>query len=479
MRCLLIGAYTALAFCTGQSNAQRTYGGSKPNIILIVADDLGYGDLGCYGQQKIATPQIDKLASAGLKFTQFYAGTSVCAPSRASLMTGLHTGHTAIRGNRGFKPEGQYPLPADAVTMPQLLQEVGYSTTAFGKWGMGYPGSTGAPEKQGFENFYGYLCQSLAHNYYPDHLWKNGTRVELPFNIGRDSLYSGDDIHSHALSFINAPHDAPYFLFLPYTLPHGDLDLPRDSVYGNYVKQFGEDSVKTPVKLRGPNDRHQPYPHAAFAAMVSRLDKYVGEIVSAVKASGMANNTLIIFTSDNGPHREDGADPEFFNGSGGLRGIKRDLYEGGIRVPFIAYWPGTIKPGTTHQTGAFWDLLPTFMQLSGVPINKDKTDGLSLVPTLLAQGKQAQHPFFYWEFHENNGRQAVRMGKWKGVVYDAGLQAPKPMQLFDLEKDPFEKNDIAAQYPKVTEEIRQIMQREHRPQKDWPLLYNEQPNARQ
>ena len=453
--------------------AQRTYGSSKPNIILIVADDLGYGDVGCYGQQKITTPNIDRLASAGLKFTQFYAGTSVCAPSRASLMTGLHTGHTAIRGNREIKPEGQHPLPEDAVTMPQLLQELGYKTAAFGKWGLGYPGSSGIPEKQGFNSFYGYLCQRLAHNYYPDHLWDNGTRIDFPFNIGKDSLYAGDHIQEKALRFIKQEHEQPYFLFLPYTLPHGDLDVPQDSTYWRYVKQFGEDSVPHPEKLRHANDRHEPYPHAAFAAMVSRLDRYVGEVVKAVKESGMANNTMIMFTSDNGPHREDGGDPEFFNSSGGLRGIKRDLYEGGIRVPMIAHWQGTIKPGVTNQTGAFWDLFPTFVELGGLPLKEGRTDGISLVPTLLGKGKQVQHPFFYWEFHENNGRQAVRMGKWKGVVYGVGLAAPETLQLYNLDKDPFEKEDVAAINPGVVAEIKAIIAQEHTGLADWPLLYAE------
>ncbi len=453
--------------------AQPMYGGSKPNIILIVADDLGYGDVGCYGQQKITTPHLDRLASAGLRFTQFYAGTSVCAPSRASLMMGLHTGHTPIRGNRGFQPEGQYPLPQDAVTLPQLLQESGYYTAAFGKWGMGYPGSAGVPEKQGFNRFYGYLCQSLAHNYFPDHLWDNDTRIDLAGNRGKDSLYSADHIHGQALSFIRQQHEQPYFLFLPYTLPHGDLDVPKDTTYERYVRQFGEDSLPHPGKLRHLRDRHEPFPHAAFAAMVSRLDRYVGDVVKAVRESGRAENTLILFTSDNGPHREDGGDPAFFNSSGGLRGIKRDLYEGGIRVPLIACWPGTIKPGVTRQTGAFWDLLPTLTELAGLPLRGDRTDGISLVPALLGKGKQPQHPFFYWEFHENNGRQAVRMGSWKGVAYGVGLAVPEAFQLFDLERDPYEKHNLADKYPKVVEALKTIMAKEHTGLTDWPLLHAE------
>lgn len=451
--------------------AQRTYGGSKPNIILILADDLGYGDLGCYGQQKVRTPNIDALAADGLKFNQFYAGAPVCAPSRASLMTGLHTGHTAVRGNREFKPEGQYPLPEATVTFAHLLQEAGYATAAFGKWGLGHPGSTGVPGKLGFGEFYGYNCQRQAHNYYPDHIWHNDERIEWPFNAGRDSLYAADDIHQKALAFIDRQHEQPFFLFLPYTLPHGDLDVPRDSVYRHYVKQFNEPPVPRPEKQR-PGDRYEPYPHAAFAAMVARLDKYVGEIRKKVKLSGMENNTLIIFTSDNGPHREDGGDPEFFNSSGGFRGIKRDLYEGGIRVPMIACWNKTIKPGTTSQTGAFWDFFPTFLGLAGLPYNQT-IDGISLVPTLMGKGKQAQHSVFYWEFHENNGRQAVRMGKWKGVQYKVGLEQPDAIELYDLEKDPGEKNNLAAKYPEVVMGMKAVFEKEHRYNKDWPVLFQE------
>jgi arylsulfatase A len=470
MRFWIIACLGGQLFLPCRGKARQLFAHGKPNIVLIVADDLGYGDLGCYGQQKISTPHIDQLAESGLRFTQFYSGTSVCAPSRASLMTGLHTGHTAIRGNREIMPEGQYPLPEETLTIPQLLQARGYFTAAFCKWGMGYPGSTGVPEKQGFNSFYGYLCQRLAHNYYPDHLWQNSTRIDFSCNVGKNSIYAADHIHQKALSFIAGAHQQPYFLYLPYTLPHSHLDVPKDSTYWRYVKQFGEDSVPQPGKLRHAYHRHQPYPHAAFAAMVSRIDRYVGEVADAISASGMANNTLIIFTSDNGPHREDGGDPEFFNSNGGLRGIKRDLYEGGLRVPMIAYWPGTIKPAVTQQAGAFWDFLPTFMALTGSMLPAPHTDGISLAPTLLASGKQLQHRFFYWEFHENDGRQAVRMGKWKGVVYGAGLNRQPPMQLFDLEKDPDERRDLAAGNIKVVAKIKSIMQREHQPLKDWPLL---------
>ncbi len=455
---------------------QRMYAGQKPNIILIVADDLGYGDLGSYGQQKIQTPHIDALAKSGLSFTQFYAGTTVCAPSRASLMTGLHTGHTAVRGNRGFKPEGQFPLPEDAVTLPQLLQEQGYTTAAFGKWGLGYPGSTGMPDKQGFQEFYGYLCQSLAHNYYPDHLWLNGIKINIPQNLTGDSIYSADHIHRQALAYLAQPKEQPYFLFLPYTLPHGDLDVPRDSVYQHYVKLFNEPPVERVANSK-PNDRYEPHPHAAYAAMVARLDAYIRQIRQQVKSMGQEENTLIIFTSDNGPHREDGGDPEFFNSSGIFRGIKRDLYEGGIRVPMIASWKNTITAGTkTDHVAAFWDFLPTFLDLSGIKPSGD-FDGISFAPTMLHSGKQSKHPFLYWEFHENNGRQAVRMGKWKGVVYNASLANPNPMELYDLEKDPGETNNVAGRNGRLVAELMSIMQREHRYNKEWPLLFKEKESS--
>jgi len=420
-----------------------------PNIILILADDLGYGDVGYQGQQKVHTPNIDHLATQGMRFTQFYAGATVCAPSRASLMTGLHTGHTPIRGNRGFQPEGQYPLADSSLTIATVLQQHGYTTGAFGKWGLGYPGSTGIPSKQGFATFFGYNCQSLAHNYYPDHLWDNDSIVHLD-----GATYSADLIHQHAMRFIRENKAHPFFLYLAYTLPHAQLQVPHDSVYANYLNQF-HDSL-----------------HASFAAMVTRLDRYVGEILAQIKEEGLAGNTLILFTSDNGPHREGGGDPDFFNGSGNFRGIKRDLYEGGIREPFIAVWPGRIKARTTSEyTGAFWDLFPTFEQLAGIPLTKN-IDGLSILPVLEGQpGKQ--HEYLYWEFHENNGRQAVRYGKWKGVRLNVSKDPNAPIELYDLEKDPGEKHNIAAEHAIIVRQIKQYMQEAHQPNKDWPLLATE------
>ncbi|HEX7904118.1 MAG TPA: arylsulfatase [Chitinophagaceae bacterium] len=442
----------------------------RPNFILILADDLGYGETGCYGQQKIETPHIDKLAAGGIKFTQFYAGTSVCAPSRASLLTGLHTGHTAIRGNKGTEPEGQTPLPDSVTTIATLLQQHGYTTAAFGKWGLGYITTSGDPNKKGFDQFYGYNCQTLAHDYYPDHLWKNKERIDLSVNLMADSIYSADLIQKEALHFLNEKHDQPFFAYLPYTLPHGDVIVPHDSLYEYYKKKFNESPLTgDALKTMSHNMKAEPYPHAAFAAMVGRLDKYVGEIIETLKQNGTLDNTLIIFTSDNGPHKENGGDPEFFNSNGDFRGIKRDLYEGGIRVPFIAYWKGKIKPGVSDHIAAGWDIYPTLQQLAGMKITRG-IDGISLLPVLLNKGKQEPHNYLYWEFHENNGRQALRWGKWKAVRLNVTSDPNSPIELYDLNKDPGEQNNIATQYPLVVKQIEQMIKQSHVRNIDWPLL---------
>jgi len=446
--------------------------GKKPNIILIVADDLGYGDVGCYGQQKIKTPNIDRMAKAGMKFTQFYAGTSVCAPSRASLMTGMHTGHTYIRGNKGIKPEGQFPLPDSTVTIARVLEANGYITGGFGKWGLGFPGSGGVPSKQGFDDFYGYNCQTEAHNYYPDHLWHNDERIELPGNRQSDSVYSAGLIHEKALVFLQQNQAKPFFLFLPYTLPHAALYGPHDSLYNYYRKQFNETPAPE-VKPAKTDYHYEPYPHAAFAAMVARLDHYVGDILDAVKKAGLSENTLILFTSDNGPHKEGGGDPVFFNSSGPLRGIKRDLYEGGIRVPFVAVWKNNIAAGSTSAfTGTFWDLFPTFQEMARIPVSKN-IDGLSFLPVLKGRAMPAQHPYLYWEFHESGGRQAVRIGKWKGVRLNVSTEANPSTELYDLEKDTGEQHNIAAAHVEIVRQIDKIIQQSHTYDKNWPLLLSE------
>jgi arylsulfatase A len=445
----------------------------KPNIIFIFADDLGYADIGCYGQQKIETPNIDKLAANGMKFTQFYSGSTVCGPARCSFMTGLHTGHTVIRGNKPFAPEGQTPLSDSVITIANVLQQNGYATAAFGKWGLGFNQNSGDPNKKGFDRFYGYNCQSLAHDYYPLYLWDNHRKVDLSINKQYDSIYSASLIHQQAIDYINKADRKPFFMYLPYTLPHGDVVGPHDEFYTYYAKKFNEQPlIGNQLKKREHTVTAEPLPHAQYAAMVARLDKYVGDIVKAVSDKGLATNTLIIFTSDNGPHKENGGDPEFFNSNGIFKGIKRDLYEGGIRVPFIAYWPEKIKATETTMPAALWDMYPSFLQLAGVK-NRSTVDGISLIPTLLKKGKQAKRSYFYWEFHENDGRQAVRWGKWKGIRLGVNKNENAPMELYDIEADPSEKNNVANQYPKIVKKLNSLIQQAHWRNVDWPLLPQE------
>ncbi|GAB3432038.1 arylsulfatase [Niabella aquatica] len=440
----------------------------QPNIIFILADDLGIGDIGVYGQQKIKTPNIDLLAHQGMKFSQFYSGTSVCAPSRSSLMTGQHTGHTPVRGNKATSPEGQWPLPADAVTVAEVLKDAGYATGCFGKWGLGYIETPGNPVRQGFDEFYGYNCQSLAHDYFPDHLWHNNTRVDLPNSPQDQQVYSAQLIHDKAKAFIESNSSEPFFLFLSYTLPHAALQLPQnDSLFTFYKKMFNEQPVAVASGWAGKGYQPQAYPRAAYAAMVSRLDLYVGEVKQQLEQLGIDKNTLIIFASDNGVHKEGGNDPAFFSSNGGFRGFKRDLYEGGIRTPFIAYWPGTIKPRSQSKyIGAFWDVLPTCAQLAGTKAPAG-IDGISFVQELLGR-KQKQHDHLYWEFHEQGGKQAVRMGRWKAVRLKA-METATPIELYDLDTDPAEKNNVAAAHPGIVSEIATIMQKEHIENTDFPF----------
>lgn len=442
---------------------------SRPNIILIVADDLGYGDLGCYGQKRFATPNLDRLAAEGMRFTQHYSGCTVCAPSRSSLMTGLHTGHTPIRGNKEHQPEGQMPLPASSVTVAELLRQAGYATGAFGKWGLGSPGSEGDPNRQGFDEFFGYNCQRLAHNYYPRHLWHNQEKVLLAENEGeKRGTYAPELIQKKALQFLQEHRQQPFFLFVPTVIPHAELTAPEpymDRFRGRFLpeKTFaGTDS--------GPRFRLGPYAsqkesHAAFAAMVTYLDDQVGEIMAKVKSLGLEENTLILFGSDNGPHLEGGADPDYFGSRGPLRGYKRDLYEGGIRTPLIARWSGHIRPSqTSGHIASFWDFLPTACDLAGLKIPKG-LDGISYLPTLLSHN-QKQHNFLYWEFHEGKSTaQAVRMGRWKAIR----KASRNPMELYNLDSDPGETLDLASQNPDVMEKIESFLRRARADSPDWPF----------
>lgn len=434
----------------------------KTNIIYILADDLGYGDLGCYGQEKIQTPNIDRLASQGMKFTNHYSGSTVSAPSRCALMTGYHTGHCYIRGNKPAYPEGQESIPDSSTTIAQVLKQAGYTTAAIGKWGLGAPGAVGDPNNQGFDYFFGYNCQREAHTYYPKHLWRNQKKVLIPENKdGQRQVYSHDLLADDALNFIRQHKDTAFFLFLPFTIPHAEIAVPENSL-NQYKGKFPE----TPHK--GGHYSAQEFPHAAFAGMVSRLDADVGRIVELIDSLGLAENTLIVFTSDNGPHLEGGADPDFFNSNGGLRGYKRDLYEGGIRVPMIARWSKTIAPGSqSDHISAFWDIFPTFAQVAGIE-TIPPNDGISFLPELLGK-KQPEHEFLYWEFHEQGKRQAVRKGKWKAVRLDIEANPNAPLELYDLSTDPAEKNNIAAGNPEIVAEMEKLISKAHTPSALWPL----------
>lgn len=439
-----------------------------PNIIYILADDLGYGDLGCYGQERFSTPRIDQLAQGGIRFTRHYAGSTVCAPSRSVLLTGFHTGHTPVRGNREVEPEGQYPLPDQAFTLAEMLREQSYVTGAFGKWGLGFPGSEGDPVHQGFDQFFGYNCQRYAHRYYPAYLWENRQKYKLEGNDWVHTVtYAPDVIQSKTLEFIHAHRDQPFFAYIPMIIPHAELIIPGDSASLEFAGSFPEEPYRGgPGADYGPGliiSRYcsQDAPRATFAAMVRRLDRYVGEIIDTLEALGLEENTLVIFSSDNGPHREGGADPEFFNSNGNLRGIKRDLYEGGIRVPMIAYWPGTIRAGRiTDHVSAFWDLFPTLADLTGYAL--DSTDGISFLPELLGR-EQPEHAMLYWEFHEQGGKQALLAGSWKAVRLQVGKDSTGPLELYRLDEDPQETMNLASDYPELVQQFSRMMQEARTP----------------
>ncbi|MCF2491224.1 arylsulfatase [Dyadobacter sp. CY347] len=460
--CLLI--HLTGAHLHAQTPATKTV---RPNIIFILADDLGYGDVGFNGQKLIRTPNIDRLAREGMIFNQFYAGTSVCAPSRSSLLTGQHTGHTYIRGNKSVLPEGQQPIADSVLTVAEILQKAGYVTGAFGKWGLGPVGSEGDPNKQGFSQFYGYNCQSLAHRYYPNHLWDNDKQIVLEANknLLYNKEYAPDLIQKKALSFMDSRDGKqPFFLFLPYILPHAELIVPDDSIFQSYKGKFEEKfhrGADYGSNAKSGGYTSQEFPRATFAAMVTRLDMYVGQVLDKLKEKGLDKNTLVIFTSDNGPHVEGGADPKFFRSSGAFRGVKRDLYEGGVREPFAARWPGTIKPGSkSDYIGAFWDILPTFTELANAQAPHN-IDGISFTDALKGKPTQKKHDYLYWEFHEQGGRQAVRQGNWKAIRLKAAGNPDALVELYDLSKDPGETTNLTPQFPEKAKELGQIMNKAH------------------
>ena len=425
---------------TSQDSASIAQGQKrKPNIILFLADDLGYGDLGCYGQKFIKTPHLDQMAAAGIRFTDFYSGSTVCAPSRCTLMTGYHTGHSRVRGN------DIVPLHPEDICVAELLKAAGYATGIFGKWGLGEPGTTGVPNKKGFDEWFGYLNQVHAHDYYPDYLWRNEDIVTLP-----PRTYSHDLFTQEAIDFIKRKQNEPFFLYVPYTIPHANNEL-------------GDEGMEVPSDA--------PYSHESwpqqqknYAAMITRLDAHIGQILALLAELGLEEDTIVLFSSDNGPHEEGGTTAEFFDSNGPLQGIKRDLYDGGVRVPMIARWSGKIKPGqVNHQPFALWDFLPTATEIAGIAA-PEGIDGISMLPAMLGKSSKS-HKLLYWEFHERGFEQAIRMGKWKAVRH--GLN--QPIELYDLETDISEQCNLAVKYPDVVQKIKEILQTVRFDSKEFPI----------
>jgi len=471
-----------MAGCGGQNQIKETRETEepedRPNIIYILADDLGYNELGSYGQEKIRTPHLDRLAGEGMKFTQHYSGSTVCAPSRCVLLTGRHTGNSLVRdnyelgdftdGNEG----GQLPLPLGTFTLATMLKDQGYKTAAIGKWGLGGPGSTGVPNKQGFDHFYGYLCQKQAHNYYPTHLWRNqewdtlrneyfNPHQKLDGDANDPSSYESykaqdytmDLMAEEALGFLRENYEDPFFLYLPFPVPHLALQVPDET-----IAELGYSFPETPYRGDKSYLPHQT-PRAAYAAMITNMDRQIGRILTLLEDLGVDDNTLVIFSSDNGTTFDvGGVDREFFGSLRPLRGYKTTLYEGGIRVPMIAKWPGKIAPGSnTDHISAFWDVVPTVAEITGGTY-PESVDGISFLPTLLGQSDQKSHDYLYWEFHGRwDGAQAVRMGNWKAVRLGGHDDPEAPMELYDLTTDIGEQMDVAESNPEVVEKVRMYM----------------------
>jgi len=425
-----LAAGASLLTAAGRLSGAAAGPAARPNIIYILADDLGYAHLGCYGQSDIRTPHLDRMAAEGMRFTDHYAGSALCAPSRCVLMTGLHTGHCFVRNNKPLPVEGNVPIPADSQTIPKVLKAAGYATACIGKWGLGYPGSEGDPTRQGFDHFFGYNCQRQAHTYYPPHLWRNREKVILEGNAGGGKKdYSHDLLTAEALAFLRAGHKRPFFLYLPYTIPHAAFQVPDQGIYA---------------------DRPWTETQKNIAAMISRMDSDVGTILALLGELGVEKNTLVMFASDNGSAGGDLAGK--FKGSGPLRAQKGSLYEGGIRTPLVARWPGAIAPGAvSRHVSSFQDMMPTFAELAGASLEKP-TDGISMVPALLGRGEQREHAYLYWEL---GAARAVRMGTWKAVAGKGRLE------LFDLSADPSESTDVAAEHGDVVQRLRAILREAH------------------
>jgi arylsulfatase A len=466
----------------------------KPNVIFILADDLGYNELGSYGQKKIRTPHLDQLARDGMRFTRNYSGNAVCAPSRCVLMTGKHPGHAFIRNNGEIKPEGQRPIPLNELTMAEIFKKEGYTTGAFGKWGLGSPGTEGDPMNQGFDRFFGYNCQRHAHSYYPDYLWSNRDRVPLANNPpvpGHASLpkgadpkdpksyevfkgkdYASDRINEQALQFIKDNKDKPFFLYYPTLIPHVALHVPDDELKP-YLKLKWND----PPFTRSQGYGYTPHftPRAAYAAMITRMDRYVGNVLNLIEKLNLTNDTIVIFSSDNGTtHLKLEVDYDFFDSVGELRGLKGSLYEGGIRVPLLVKWPGKIKAGSVSvKMIGFEDWLVTLHNIIDAksPLTA-KHDGHDQVAHLLGKC-HLRRPPLYREFSGYGGQQAVWIGKWKGIrqkmIRKGKNHDPLKIELFDLSKDESESDDLATKHPDVVNEIKDIMEKEHIPSQYFPI----------
>jgi len=475
------------------SIAPMLFSAQKPNIIFIMADDLGFSELGSYGQKKIKTPHLDQLAREGMRFTANYCGNAVCAPSRCVLMTGKHPGHAIVRSNKSMKPEGQFPIPASEVTIGELLQKEGYVTGAFGKWGLGNVWSEGNPTKQGFNQFFGYNCQAHAHSYYPATLWSDNELYKLnnkppvpghaslpkgadpadprSYDIFKGQDYAPDRINDRALAFVKKNKDRPFFLYYPTVIPHVALHVP-DEELKPYLAQKWNDPPFTRAKGYGYTPHFTP--RAAYAAMISRVDRYIGNVLNLVKELGLEKNTIVVFTSDNGTtHLKLEVDYDFFESVKPLRGLKGSLYEGGVRVPLIVKWPGKVKAGSTSdfRTG-FEDWMPTLLDLINAKTKAPKTiDGISIAPTLLGEA-QPPRAFLYREFTGYGGQQAVWLGHWKGVrqnLLRKNNKTPLKIQLFNLKTDLAESKDVAEQHPEVVAQIRRQMEAQHTPSKTFPI----------
>jgi arylsulfatase A-like enzyme len=464
VKAALLGACLAALAAAGAAAQPEP----RPNIIFILADDLGYGELGSYGQRTIQTPNLDRLAAEGIRFSQFYAGSTVCAPSRSVLMTGRHMGHTRVRGNAGAANYAAQTLGANDVTVARILRQAGYATGLIGKWGLGEIGSEGAPTRHGFDYFFGFVNQTHAHNHYPDFLWRNSERVALPNVVTpvgavpgagyatRREQYAGDLFFAEARAFVERNKDRTFFLDLSLTVPHANNERARALGDGQEVPDYGPYAAKDWAD-----------PLKGQAAMITRMDRQIGELLAQLKQLGLDERTLVVFTSDNGPHKEGGPayDPEFFDANGPFRGIKRSLTDGGIRVPFLARWPGHVKAGAeSAHVGYFGDMMATFSELAGAA-PPPAIDSLSLVPTLLGRGAQAKHEYLYWEFYESGFDQAVLLeGRWKGIR----LASPSaPIRIYDLASDPGETTDVAAREPALAERLSAIMREAHVDNAHW------------